>query len=128
MPQVASFEDFRNPCALTKRLEDREATRLGTIAGARDAIARGTGISASSLEHMRRGRAKDVKPSIHKRLLAYAAKLLNDEMTRLAHEIEMVHLCNPDSSSDALNEVALAVEKARGLLAEYFDGQAGRAL
>jgi len=98
-------------------LEKCEARRRGIKeAEARPLIAGRIGISPGTLENLRRMRTKVVPNWLMNRVRAELISVLQSEMTRLQHEIDIHKQIGAGHSDDLLEEAETSIASAREIL------------
>jgi len=71
-------------------LETKERNRSGaSVPNARRNVARRIGVAPGSLENLNRGRTKGVRAFLYEKIRAAFIRECEQEMARLAHELEM---------------------------------------
>lgn len=104
---------------LAKTLEDAEARRLGLrLKDARVIVARRLGVPPSTLEHIRRLRAKIIPNWLMARIRAEFVAVLQHEIIRLEHEIHLARQAGTDHRDDDLAKAAAQVVTAKAILQE----------
>ena len=102
---------------LAGRLERAEASRRKTgVTQARKNIAPRLGVTASTLENYRTLRLKGVPHWLMQRVRDELVAVLQSEMDRLGHEIQIFKQTVGGHRDDALAEVETSLAKARQLL------------
>jgi hypothetical protein len=99
--------------------EDNEVRRSGNErAAARNTIASKIGISAGTIENLRRRRIKDLRGSIRDRIVDFMVGDLEKEMARLQHNLEVARLCADRPDADAVIEAQTLLARAKRLIEE----------
>lgn len=100
-----------------RRLEDRERERGGvSLPVARAAVARRTGVSAGTLENLRRGRIKGVREWIAERLRAALIAELEADIVRAEHELTVLRAATGRLAAQQALEVEASIDAARRTL------------
>lgn len=102
--------------ALARSLEQRERTRVSSIAMARQRLATKLRVGVGTVENLVRGRVKRVDAAIRDRLQALLVRELEQEIMRLTHELEMARQGGSHLASFDVGEIETHLEKARSLL------------
>ncbi len=98
-------------------LEEREQTRSGvSLPNARATVARRIGVAPGSLENLRRGRSKGVRAFLYEKIRAAFIRECEQEMARLAHELEMARQAGLRSDSVEIGEIKAHFAALRELL------------
>ena len=115
--QMNAVSDIESVHRFARRLEDAEAKRLGVrIAEARISLARRLRTSPGTLENIRRMRTKIVPNWLMARIKAEFVSVLQNEITRLEHEIILAKQIGAHHSDDALQAAETQVVAAREIL------------
>lgn len=107
---------------IARRLEDRNARKLGCIRRAREAIARkvGGGFVPGTLETLRKGRLKRLDGWARDRLRDLLVREIEREIEALTHELEIYRALAPSSGgpqgASEILEAEAAVARARAAL------------
>ena len=120
-------EDFRNMnsalsdidsiTCMARSLERSEARRIGTsLTLARKSVARRIGVTASAFENFLYRRTKVVPNWLMSRVRAELISVLQLEVQKLEHEIQLHRQIGTDHSDDALSSVEAQLETARKIL------------
>lgn len=117
-PQMqATFEDIARQWVTG--LEDAESRETGQpIRVARHYVARKTGVSAGTLENIRRGRLKRIGTTIADRLQAYMVRQLQSEIMKKQNDLEMVLRCRGGAAGNEVAELQEAIARAQRLVDE----------
>lgn len=98
-------------------LEDREQTRSGvSLPNALATVARRIGVAPGSLENLRRGRSKGVRAFLYEKIRAAFIRECEQEMRRLAHELELARQAGLSAGSDEIGEIEAHFKALRELL------------
>lgn len=99
-------------------LEAREQRRTGgTREDARARVASRTGVLASTLEMLARGRLKRLEAWVFMRLAAAVETELQAEIARHQHDLAIARQCRRDSDPREIEEGIARLERALALLA-----------
>lgn len=112
---VIAFDDEAREWA--RHLEDREASRCGPLSVARKSLARRIGVSAGTLENLRRGRIKGIKAYIFERIRAAYLAELTRQKGLLEHEIAVAQakgFASPGLVAEVEGFLGMADEKEIG--------------
>lgn len=107
-PQI---EDEMSALEFTARewataLETTERKRSGaSIPNARRSVARRIGVAPGSLENLSRGRTKGVRAFLYERIRAAFIRECEQELKRLAHELEMARQAGLRVDGDEVGEI-----------------------
>lgn len=113
-----AMSDVSTVNRFARRLEDAEARRLGIkTVEARYRIAGRIGVSPGTLENIRRLRTKIVPNWLMSRIRAELISVLQTEMRRLEHEIQLARQIGSDHRDDALASAETQLAAAREILA-----------
>jgi hypothetical protein len=113
MSAIQEVEEARD---LVRRLEEKEARRVGRTAVARERVMQRLGISPSVYDELRRGRRKSVAGWLSSRLRAAVEKEIKREIHRLEQELEMVRLRNCSASAEQMAEAQKLLDQAKRLI------------
>ena len=112
-----AISDISTVNRFTKALEDSEARRLGiNTATARERIAQRIGISPSTLHNLRRLRTKVVPNWLMEKVRSELVAVLQLEIARLEHEIQLARQTGLGNRDDALIAAETQLAKARETL------------
>lgn len=114
---LSSSDDFIREWIV--EAEDNEVRRSGNERPtARNTIASRIGISAGTIDSIRRRRIKDLRGSIRDRIVDFMVGDLEKEMARLQHNLEMARLCSDRPDADAVIEAQTLLARAKRLIEE----------
>jgi hypothetical protein len=99
-------------------LEHVEAQSVGSMTLARERVARALGLSAGSLERVRRGRVKGVKGFVAEAIRGAFVAVIQREIAGLEHELELARQGGLDLAETRAVEACAALAEARGLICE----------
>ena len=113
--EMNAFSDVATVNRLARVIEDQEARRLGIpVASARARVANRIGVAPGTLENFRRLRTKVVPNWLMNRIRAEFIAVLQSEIQRLEHEIQIARQIGADHRDDLLasaeNQLAAARE------------------
>ena len=112
-----AMSDVSTVNRFARSLEDSEARRLGIkTTEARSRIAGRIGISPGTLENLRRMRTKVVPSWLMNRVRAELVSVLQSEIQRLEHEINIARQIGADHRDDVLASAETSLATARDLL------------
>ena len=115
MNSAASDIEMLNEMA--RSLERSEARRIGTtLTQARKTVARRVGLTAAAFENFLYQRTKVVPNWVMGRVRAELISVLQLEVQKLEHEIQLHKQIGSDHSDDALNAAETQLEAARKIL------------
>lgn len=102
---------------LARRIEDVESLRLGIrVPQARARIASRLGVSPGTLENFRRLRTKVVPSWLMNKLRAEFVAVLQSEISRLEHEIQLSRQTGMDPRDDVLAAAQAQLAAAKEIL------------
>ena len=96
-------------------VRERQRSHLDTSTAIR-AVARRLGLSPGSLENLVRGRAKRITLSVAAAVRGAMVRELENEITRLTHELHLVRASGADPRSLETAEIEACLAKAERLL------------
>lgn len=109
--------DVESAQRLARRLEDREAIKLGLpLKAVRERVARRISSSPGFLENLRRGRIKNVPSWLMQRLRDAMVSELTSEIQRLEHEIAIAKQIGVDPREDEISKAAAQIAETKKLL------------
>lgn len=112
-----AMSDVSTVNRFARSLEDAEARRLGIkTVEARSRIAGRIGVSPGTLENIRRLRTKIVPNWLMNRIRAELISVLQTEMRRLEHEIQIARQSGSDGRDDALAAAETYLATTREIL------------
>jgi hypothetical protein len=112
-----AMSDITTMNRLSKSLEDAEAHRLGiNPRDARKRIAGRIGITPTTLENLRRMRTKIVPNWLMNRVREELISVLQSEIQRLEHEVNLAKQIGSDYRDDLLSEAQTSLASARQIL------------
>lgn len=115
--QMNAMTDVEAVHRLARRLENTEAKSLGVkVAEARKIIARRLKTSPGTLENIRRMRTKVVPSWLMARIRAEFVSVLQNEILRLEHEINLARQIGLDHRDDDLQAAEAQVAAAKEIL------------
>lgn len=101
----------------TELIERLERSRSGcTRAQARVSAARLVGVSPGTLENIERGRGKGVRHWVTEKIRAAVIRALEQEISRLEHELELARAGGARVDCDAVQRAFAALDQARRLI------------
>jgi hypothetical protein len=110
---VATMEQARE---IARELERRERVRGTSAEGARSALARRIGVSASTWRNLTLGRLKRLDAWLRDRLQGLLVRELEAEIARLTHELETARRCGHHLASQHISEIETHLAAARSIL------------
>lgn len=100
-----------------RRLEDTTSASHGVpVTQARTMVARLVGVSAGTLENLRKGRLKAVSVHVYDRLCAGMIRGLEAEMRHLEHELQILRQSGVDPRDSQISEAEADLAKVRRAL------------
>lgn len=99
-----------------RALEKRERPRVSNLQDARRNVARRLRIGTGTFENLVRGRVKRIDATIRDRLQALLVREIEQEISRLTHELEMARQCGAHLASQQVGEIETHLAKARAIL------------
>lgn len=102
--------------AVAQILERRERQRVSSKSIARRTLANKLRVGIGTVENLVRGRVKRVDEKIRDRLQALLVRELEQEITRLTHELEIARQSGVPLDSQQISEVETYLAKARATL------------
>jgi hypothetical protein len=102
--------------AFARDLERRERARVSSLAIARQNVARRLRVGVGTFENLVRDRVKRIDATIRDRLQELLVSELEQEISRLTHELEMARQSGAHPASQHVGEIETYLEKARALL------------
>lgn len=118
-PKMDATADVEKAAFLSRELEDLLSRVEGVkLPRARKMVAEKTKISAGTLENLRREppRLKSIPGWVTASLAAFTIRILEAEMTRIAHDLEIARQINLRPSEDEIRAARAAVENAKTLV------------
>jgi hypothetical protein len=113
-----AISDVATVNRLARVIEDQEARRLGIpVTSARSRVANRIGVAPGTLENLRRLRTKIVPNWLMNRIRAEFIAVLQSEIQRLSHEIDIARQTGADHRDDLLAAAEAQLYAAR----EVFD-------
>lgn len=103
------------------RLEEIERGRGLSAADARTAAARRAGVSPGTIEKLRKGRLKSVAVHLYGRLCDALVRALNEEKSRLEHELARVRGASLSVDPHVVRQAEAALAAARAALTRSLD-------
>lgn len=103
------------------RLEQIERGRGLSAADARTAAARRAGVSPGTIEKLRKGRLKSVAVHLYGRLCDALVRALNEEKSRLEHELARVRGASLSVDPHVVRQAEAALAAARAALTRSLD-------
>ncbi len=115
--QMNAVSDVETVHRLARRLEDAEAKRLGVrVSEARISLANRLRTSPGTLENIRRLRTKIVPNWLMARIKAEFVSVLQNEISRLEHEITIARQIGTHHSDDTLAAAETQLAAAREIM------------
>ena len=115
--QMNAMSDVETVNRFARLIEDAEAKRLGIrVQEARTFIASRLGISPGTMENWRRMRTKIVPNWLMNRLRAELINVLQSEIRRLEHEVQLARQIGSNYRDDTLASAETALASAREIL------------
>jgi hypothetical protein len=112
-----AMSDIETVNRFARLIEDTEANRLGIrVQEARTFIARKLGISPGTMENWRRMRTKIVPNWLMNRLRAELINVLQSEIRRLEHEVQLARQTGSNYRDDTLASAQTQLAAAREIL------------
>ena len=114
-----AISDVATVNRLARVIEDQEARRLGVpVIKARSRVANRIGVAPGTLENLRRLRTKIVPNWLMNRIRAEFIAVLQSEIQRLEHEIQIARQAGADHRDDLLASAQAQLEAARQVFDE----------
>ena len=114
-----AISDVATVNRLARVIEDQEARRLGIpITSARSRVANRIGVAPGTLENLRRLRTKIVPSWMMNRIRAEFIAVLQSEIQRLEHEIQIARQTGTDHRDDLLASAETQLAAARQVFDE----------
>ena len=114
-----AISDVATVNRLARVIEDQEARRLGIpITSARSRVANRIGVAPGTLENLRRLRTKIVPSWMMNRIRAEFIAVLQSEIQRLSHEIQIARQTGTDHRDDLLASAETQLAAARQVFDE----------
>ena len=112
-----AFSDVATVNRLARVIEDQEAKRLGIpVTSARSRVANRIGVAPGTLENLRRLRTKIVPNWLMNRIRAEFIAVLQSEIQRLEHEIQIARQTGMDHRDDDLAKAEAQLASAKEIL------------
>lgn len=99
-----------------RSMEDREASRAGSLANGRCALSRRYKIPLGVFDGLRRERTKSLSVGVFERIRAAFIRELEQEIARCVHELEMARQCGLDPRSADMAALETAMAQAEKLM------------
>ena len=114
-----AISDVATVNRLARVIEDQEARRLGIpVMSARSRVANRIGVAPGTLENLRRLRTKIVPNWLMNRIRAEFIAVLQSEIQRLEHEIQIARQAGADHRDDLLASAETQLAAAREVFEE----------
>ena len=114
-----AISDVATVNRLARVIEDQEARRLGIpVTSARSRVANRIGVAPGTLENLRRLRTKIVPNWLMNRIRAEFIAVLQSEIQRLSHEIDIARQTGADHRDDLLASAETQLAAAREVFEE----------
>jgi hypothetical protein len=113
----SAVSDLKTLNGMARSLERSEARRIGTtLTHARKMVARRLGITAATFENILYQRTKNVPSWLMNKVREELVSVLQSEMRRLEHEIQIARQTGADNRDDALIAAETQIAAAREIL------------